>query len=145
MTERFKVIAAVYILFWRGEEVLLLQRKNTGFADGMYSLVAGHLDGNEPATQAAIREAKEEAGVTIALEDLEFASVMHRISPDRESVDFFYICRKWQGEITNAEPDKCGELKFYKRSALPENTIPYIREAIQASGTDKKYLENGWR
>lgn len=36
----------VYLLFYRNEdEVLLLKRKNTGFADGKWSVVGGRMDG----------------------------------------------------------------------------------------------------
>ena len=45
--ERFKLIPAVFLIFRRGDEVLLLRRANTGYQDGKYGLVAGHLDGDE--------------------------------------------------------------------------------------------------
>lgn len=41
--ERFKVVPAVYLVLRRGEGVLLLRRANTGYQDGKYSLIAGHL------------------------------------------------------------------------------------------------------
>ena len=65
-TDRFKLIAAVYVFFVRDGKILMLRRANTGYVDGDYSLVAGHADGNEALTAATAREAKEEAGVTIA-------------------------------------------------------------------------------
>ena len=68
--ERFKLIASVYVLFVKDGKILMLRRANTGCMDGHYSLVAGHVDGNEALTAATAREAKEESGVTIAPEDL---------------------------------------------------------------------------
>ena len=65
MSDRFKLIAAVYLLFRRGDEILLLLRANTGYEDGKYGLVSGHVDGDEPLAAAAAREAREEAGVEI--------------------------------------------------------------------------------
>jgi 8-oxo-dGTP pyrophosphatase MutT (NUDIX family) len=56
MKERFKLIAAVYVLFVRDGMVLMLRRANTGYEDGNYGLVAGHVDGNETLKEAAIRE-----------------------------------------------------------------------------------------
>lgn len=60
--ERAHLIPAVHLFLMREDEVLLSLRENTGFQDGNYSVVAGHLDGGERVVEAAIREAREEAG-----------------------------------------------------------------------------------
>jgi 8-oxo-dGTP pyrophosphatase MutT (NUDIX family) len=97
MPERFKMVVAVYIMFVRDDEILVSRRFHTGYEDGNYSFVAGHLDGGESAVQAAIREAKEEAGVELRPEDLKLALTMHRLT-DREQVDFFFEAKHWIGE-----------------------------------------------
>lgn len=62
----------------RDDTILLLRRFNTGFADGQYSLPAGHLDGNEHVIDAAIREAREEIGIEIDASTARVCGVMHR-------------------------------------------------------------------
>lgn len=47
LPERFKVTVSVNVLLCRGDTYLLLRRANTGWADGFYTLPAGHLEGNE--------------------------------------------------------------------------------------------------
>lgn len=55
MKERYKFISAVYLLLIKENQILLLKRANTGYEDGNYSLVAGHIDGNEtPCVKKAI-------------------------------------------------------------------------------------------
>ena len=67
MNERHKNIPACYLYLKKNNQILLLRRFNTGFEDGNYFFVSGHLDGGESFTDAMIREAKEEAGEAAAL------------------------------------------------------------------------------
>ena len=126
---RFMQPCAVHLLLVRDGQVLLLRRANTGYEDGNFSVIAGHLDGGEEVITAAIREAQEEADITLASDALRVVGVMHRRSND-ERIDFFVEAGVWQGEITNAEPQKCSELTWYPLDALPANVIPYVRHAL---------------
>ena len=128
MRARFPV--TVHLFFLRENQILLLRRFNTGFRDGEYSVPAGHLDGGETVMAAAIREGKEEVGVDIQETDMTFAMVMHRIEDD-ERVDFFVQVHKWQGELFNAEPDKCDDLCWVDINSLPVNIIPYVKQALE--------------
>jgi 8-oxo-dGTP diphosphatase len=153
---RAKFPVTVHLLFFRENQVLLLRRFNTGFEDGNYSVPAGHLDGGETVRMAAVREAQEELGVHIDVENVAFASVMQRRSDDTllplsgtsagtsERVDFFVRIKAWQGEPVNAEPDKCDELCWCDLDALPENTIPYVKRAIQNYMDVIPFDEFGW-
>jgi 8-oxo-dGTP pyrophosphatase MutT (NUDIX family) len=133
----------VHLFFVRGDQILLARRFNTGYRDGEYSVPAGHLDGNETVIAAGIREAEEEVAVTIDPNDMTFSSVMHRIEGD-ERVDFFVQVHKWGGEIVNAEPDKCDDLRWVSLGALPDNIIPYVQRAIANHLRNIAFDEFGW-
>lgn len=141
--ERFKLIVDVHLLLIKDGKIVLLKRANTGYEDGKYGLIAGHADGNETATEAMIREAREEAGIEIKPHDLEFKLVMHR-KTDREQVGFFFTARAYKGEPRNAEPEKCSELAWFDLNNLPENIIPYIRKSIEFLDSGINYYEFGW-
>ncbi len=144
--ERFKIIPVSHLILIKDNKILLSRRFNTGYEDGNYSVVAGHLDGNETFTQAMIREAKEEAGIDIVAEDLEVIHVMHRKSPPEtnERIDLFLKASKWKGEPKIMEPDKCDDLKWFPIDDLPANIVPYIKHAILNIKKEIFYSEFGW-
>ncbi len=142
--ERFKLVVAVHLILVENGKILLLKRYNTGYEDGNYSVVAGHIDGNESVVRAMRREAAEEAGIKIKEEDLEIVHVMHRKSKDRESIDYFLTCKKYDGKIQIMEKDKCDELKFYDLEKLPINVIPYVRKGIEYYQNDVPFSIYGW-
>jgi 8-oxo-dGTP diphosphatase len=133
----------VHMFFLREDRILLIRRYQTGYMDGHYSVPAGHLDGNEPVRQAAVREAREEIGVGIDPAEIRFAGVFHRYEGD-ERVDFFVQVLNWEGEPLNAEPQKCDEIRWVELNRLPENTIPYIRRAIENFRAGVAFEEFGW-
>ena len=123
---------AAYLLPIRDGNILLLRRFQTGYEDGKYSFIAGHLDGGETVQAAICREAREEACMTIDERDIDIVHVMHRTGEEgNERIDFFCTAKKWEGEPTIGEPDKCDDLSWFPLVSLPDTTIPYIRKAIE--------------
>lgn len=143
-SEKFLIRAAVYLILLKRNKILLSRRFNTGWMDGYYSLVAGHLDGNEPVSRAMIREAKEEAGIAIKRKDLMPAVVMHRVYSGQEYVDFFFVAKKWIGDPIIMEPNKCDGMNWFSLSKLPKDLLPYIKEAIDGYKRRIPFLESGW-
>lgn len=143
-SQRFTLRAAVYLVLIRDGKTLLSRRFNTGWMDGQYSLISGHIDGNETVFTAMLREAEEEAGVKIASKDLKPLRVIHRKSSDSEYMDFFFIAHDWQGEPEIKETDKCDALNWFAIDNLPENTLPYVKEIIQSINQNIPFSVSGW-
>lgn len=141
---RFKIFIAVYLVLEKEEKTLLLKRANTGYQDGNYSLISGHLEGAETAKQGIIREAKEEAGIKIKPNDLKVVHVMHRYRPEREYIDIYLKTNVWKGEIKNNEPEKCDELKWFSINNLPSNIVPEVRLALENTNNKIFYGEIGF-
>ncbi|MFZ5365298.1 MAG: NUDIX hydrolase [Patescibacteria group bacterium] len=147
--ERFKITPASYLVLVKDEKFLMLRRYNTGYEDGNYSLVAGHLDGQETFRQAMAREAKEEAGIILNPNDLQVVHVMDRqvIFNDvgaRERLDVFVKADDWSGELKNMEPHKCDDLSWFSFDKIPKNTIPYIKQALECIRDGVFYSEHGF-
>ena len=145
--ERFSLVAAVHLFLLDGERVLLSLRHNTGYADGQWSVVAGHLDGDETVFAAMGREAREEAGITIAPDDLAVVGIMHRRAEEpggRERLDFFLTASRWTGTIANLEPGKCAALAWHPLDELPVTMVPYVRRALRNYRQGRWFDTFGW-
>lgn len=143
--EKFRAILSVYLVLQREDNsVLLLLRKNTGYCDGQYGLPAGHVDGDERLHVAMIREAKEEAGIDVREEDLQFIHTMHRHCGDHERIDYFFLCNKWQGDVQNVEPHKCEGLSWHNPHTLPNNVIDYYQQMFEKWQAGELLSYFGW-
>lgn len=140
---RLKMRVSVHLILEKDNKYLLLRRYNTGYEDGNYSVVAGHVDGDETIISAMKREALEEAGININEEDLKIVEVMHRKSDD-ESIDYFLYANKFSGNVSIMEPNKCDELSFYELNKFPNNVIPYVKEAIENYRNNIQFVDYGF-
>lgn len=110
--------------------------------DGSLCIPGGHVEDNETPRQAAIRELKEELGVSISVDDLEFLCVAARDKDPDAYVAYEFILKDKDLDYLNCEPDKCAELVWIDIDNLPGDVIPAFADIINnAIVDDKKYLE----
>ncbi len=130
--ERNKSVPAAYLILRKEDKILLIRRKNTSYYDGWYMFPAGHVDLGELPSAAAVREAKEEIGVTIDQKDVDLVHSLYRTAHDitGDRADYFFVANNWEGEPANMEPDKCDDVQWFSVKNLPENIIPYIKDVI---------------
>ncbi len=113
MVSRFLIAVGVFVLLKKEEKILLQHRKNCSFS-GCWGLVGGHLEANETIRQAAVRELKEEIGITVQVEDLTLKTLCHSFADQKAYLQFYFLCEKWTGTPQNKEPDKCDQLVFFR-------------------------------
>lgn len=143
--ERFKTVSCALVLLMDGDKVLLQKRDGTGWADGMWDFSAsGHVEEGEPMSEAAIRETKEEIGITV--KSLEFLGLVHSLGDDGTPryLGVFKVT-DYEGKPKICEPDKCSELKWFDIHDLPTNIIESRRLALDNLSDKKFYLEYGWK
>ena len=141
--ERFQLVSAIFILLIKDGKIFLSKRKNTGWADGKYSIVGGHMDGGETARQAAVREAWEETGVKVIEKDLQFFNVAHIVT-NTERVHISFLANKWEGEAVNNEPEKAESAGWFSLDNLPENLTEISGKTIEWYKNKIMYSEFGW-
>jgi 8-oxo-dGTP diphosphatase len=139
--DRFTVVPAVYIVLRKEGKILVLKRANTGYRDGSYSLPGGHIDGHESATQAAIREAEEEIGVSIDEKDLHLVYTQHCVGEGdyHERINLFFSADKWDGSPVNAEPNKSSEIRWSSLDDMPEEMVPELGDFIKSLKTGEPF------
>jgi 8-oxo-dGTP diphosphatase len=135
---------ASFVLLRRGNTVAFVLRANTQWMNGYYGLPSGKVEKNERFMAAAVREAKEEVGVTIAEDNLSHAVTVHRYDVDIQWVDVLFEVSSWEGEPYNAEPHMHSELVWLDLDNLPENVIPSVRYELEQIKAGKTYGEFGW-
>lgn len=135
--------AASHLLLIQDNKVLLARRFQTGYKDGWYAFPAGHLESDETASAAMVREAQEEVGVIIQPADLKCAHVMHRRT-NRTYVDFFFVCYQWHGTPKVMESEKCDDMTWFPLTALPENAIDFVKKVVSEYQAGSHYSELGW-
>lgn len=131
--DRTLLVAAAYVALRRRDEVLLQRRSGTGYMDGRWCVLAGHVDLGESVVEAAVREAREESGVDVAPEDLEPLTTLHRFLPGGPPVeqrcDVFFQAWRWSGSPRLAEPDKASAMAWFPLDALPD-VVPHERQVL---------------
>lgn len=145
MTDQYdsqKPYVASYMLFKNSAgEIAFLLRSNTKWMDGYYTLPAGKVDHDEFASECAIRESKEEVGVTVRAQDIHPAITVHRMEADGPWLDVYFEVKAWEGELVNAEPEKHGELRWFSPNTLPKNVLPNVVHALEQIKAGNTYTE----
>ncbi|MCX5208039.1 NUDIX domain-containing protein [Kitasatospora sp. NBC_00240] len=126
--------------------VLLGRRRNTTFADGWWHLPAGHLEPGESVAAGMAREAREELGIGIDPAGLELQHVLHLLDAgDTEGrLQLFFRPVVYTGQVSNREPEKCHELRWWPLDGLPEQTVPYTVRALGEIALGRALSAPGW-
>jgi ADP-ribose pyrophosphatase YjhB (NUDIX family) len=132
------------MLYRQDGHVLLALRSGTRWADGYWSVPAGHLKGGETLPEAAVREAREELGIGIDPGDLaHVVTVDYREGTEIRALTAFFTARHWTGAPDNLEPDLCRRLAWFPPDRLPQPISPISAAAI-AARADSRTFETCW-
>ncbi|MEU0443719.1 NUDIX domain-containing protein [Streptomyces sp. NPDC006186] len=139
-------VIGVHLVFERAGRVLLGLRSSTSpYAASTWHLPAGHLE-DESATACAVREAREELGVTVHEQDLRLVHVVHHRDPEDHGARMQMLFRvlDYEGTPTICEPDRCADLRWWAYGALPTPLVDYTAVALTGIAAGRTYTEMGW-
>lgn len=130
------------VMLRKDNKIAMLQRASSAkFMPECYSLIGGSVEKNETFRAAAVREAREEVGVIIDQQDLQFVHMFYRKGGEHELVACIFVCDQWQGEVSNQEPARHTDLAWFALDQLPEKMIPAHRGALGLIAQGVPYSE----
>lgn len=114
---------------------LLLGRRNKQPDFGRWILPGGKIEYGETHEEAAIREAKEELGLTIKIVGLAGKGVYHILPPDRHRIIIYNIATIIDGIITPSSD--ISEASFFTKEELKQLDIT---EVVKKALVDSDWL-----
>lgn len=130
------LVGAAVVLRNKVGQFLTSVRSSTGAFPGSYQVPGGVVKLGEKPIEAALREVKEETGLTLQANHLRFLGRWRAKHPQGEYIVVMYLCR-WADEKVPAEhlePDKQSPWIMIGQDVLLEKTlIPGLREALYAA------------
>lgn len=120
----------VGVIVLRDGKVLLGKRKNA-HGEGSWSFPGGHLEFQETIEDCAVREVKEEIGVSIKnirrgpfTNDLFYGEGKHYVT-------LFLIADFASGNVMTMEPEKCERWDWFEWDALPKPLFLPIQNLLK--------------
>ncbi len=132
------ILKARLILYHEGQIRLLKQTKPKG---GNYSLVGGTVESFETARQSIVREALEEAGITLKESDLRLVHVLHKRKKKGHRITLYFKAIQWEGILRNRERHKFKEAVWFPLDKLPENLTETVRQVLESYRSGVAYSE----
>lgn len=122
MTGQIATRIAVLALI-KDDQVLLLQRSSDApWMPNVWHVPGGRVEAGETVQEAAVREIREELGISVAVDDLTFQGVVAYDETNGEDVDTFqFSTHRWQGEPRLMEPHKHQAMQWISVADFPSN------------------------
>lgn len=142
---------AVDAIIVKNGKVLLQRRANTGWNDGKYNLVGGHIENEESVQECIVRELKEELGIKVKPNSVQVCHIMQH-KTDRQTIQFYVLVDTWKGTPT-IQPELANGKKIYKADTLnwfdinnlPQEIIPSARQAIKCYAAGTPFSQLGYQ
>jgi 8-oxo-dGTP pyrophosphatase MutT (NUDIX family) len=135
-TESMTLLVAAVIVHDRiTNSVVLLQRgPQAKFARGMWDLPVGKSAPGEPITETAVRELREETGLTVDPTNLRVAHIIHSsfgVESPNGFLTVVFVAHEWTGELANIEPEKHAQVSWTAPESIPAEFVETTGSALR--------------
>lgn len=137
--------SASFVILHREGKMLLMRRANTAWNDGYFELPHGDARNDESGTSAAVRVAREDLGIGIDPQSLEFALVSHGLYPGGKAYfNTYFRAAQWTGQPVPMHRDRYDAYGWYGMDDLPENLAPEVQLGLELVHSAVRYVEFGF-
>ncbi len=114
----------------RGDEILLIRRRGS-HGHGTWSSPGGHLDFGETPVDCAVRETREETGITVR--NPRFAGITNDLFADegRHYVTLWVVAEYESGAAIVGDPDEMDAVQWCPADRLPANLFLSLENLVQ--------------
>jgi 8-oxo-dGTP diphosphatase len=128
MDNRPKIGVGVIVI--NDGKILLGKRKNA-HGEGSWSFPGGHLEFNEEVEDCAVREVKEETGISIR--NIRIGTFTNDIfeKDGKHYVTLFVISDFASGKVKVMEPEKCERWEWFEWNKLPQPLFIPIQNLLK--------------
>lgn len=137
------IVPAVCLLLECDGQWFVGRRQNTGYCDGCLNMPAGHIDPDETPREAAVREAYEEVGVKVTVDDIHFVHIQYNRNAEgrHDRTHYYFKIECYDQDPQNMEPHKCSEVMWIPAGTQLDGFVPFMKEALQAVMQGRQYSE----
>ncbi|WP_137131227.1 NUDIX domain-containing protein [Rhizobium sp. FY34] len=121
----------VGLVIRRQDGKILLYKRMKAPEAGHWNIVGGKVDLMEHSSEAAMREAEEETGLSIGSVRL-LGITEQCIAADRQHwISVLYLAEQFTGEPSLTEPDKLSDMGWFSADDLPSPLSVFAQEAVR--------------
>jgi 8-oxo-dGTP pyrophosphatase MutT (NUDIX family) len=104
---------------------------------------AGHIDPDETPREAAVRESKEEVGIEVLPDDIDFVHIQYNRNAKgrHDRTHYYFKIECCDQEPVNKEPHKCSETMWIKAGEQLDEFVPFMNEALTSLMQGNQYSE----